>query len=175
MTWAKTDAGRAALISGAGISDQTQRSALRAVDGRTSQAALITSLLSSVPGISDECFEALFARGLIAPVVALAASRSAPAKTARAAPTAIGGVERRGAQRLSSSPMLAYGELSAELTRFISSELGVRGLTLMLALERAATVGELQKVRQAAITRARHKGQSRVSAVSPRFAPRARA
>ena len=84
-------------------------------------------------------------------------------------------VERRGIHRLSSSPSLSYSELSAELTRFISHALGIRGLTLMLALERASTVEELQEVRQIAITRARRKGQSRVAAASPWLALHAEA
>lgn len=172
MIWAKTDSGRAALISGADLTDRTRRSALLAVDGRTAQAALITSLTSSVQGISEAVFQTLFVHGLIAPVAVVTARRTlptAPAVSGAASPRA---VERRGRHRLSSSASLAFGDLSTELTRFIARELGVRGLTLMLALERASTLDELQRVRQIAITRARRKGQSRVAAVSPRLAPR---
>ena len=164
MIWAKTDAGRAALISGVVIIDRMHRTALLSVDGRTAQAALVASLTTSVQGISVAVFQRLFERGLIAPVAVLAARQPVPRR-----------VERRGIHRLSSSPSLSYSELSAELTRFISRELGIRGLTLMLALERASTVEELQEVRQIAITRARRKGQSRVAAASPQLALHARA
>ena len=164
MIWAKTDAGRAALISGVVIIDRMHRTALLSVDGRTAQAALVASLTTSVQGISVAAFQRLFERGLIAPVAVLAARQPVPRR-----------VERRGIHRLSSSPSLSYSELSAELTRFISHELGIRGLTLMLALERAATVADLQRVRQIAITRARRKGQSRVAAASPRLALHAQA
>ncbi len=173
MIWSKTDTGRAALISGQGFTERMHRSALLAVDGLTTESALIASMSTSVQGISESTFQTLFVRGLIAPVAVQAARRRTaahqPVRTA--APTR--SVERRGIQRLSSSPSLAYSDLSAELTRFISRELGVRGLPLLLALERACTIDELQKVRQTAITRVRHKGQSRVAAVSPRLAPRA--
>ena len=160
MIWAKTDAGRAALISGAGLDSRIHRCALLAIDGRTEQAALITSLTSSVQGISEAAFQTLFAGGLIAPVAT--AVRSATVQRH---------LERRGLHRLSSAPSPAYGELSAELTRFISRELGVRGLMLMLALERAATLDELHQVRQRVILRVRRKGASRVAAISPRLAP----
>ena len=172
MIWAKTDSGRAALISGADLTDRARRSALLAVDGRTAQAALIASLTSSVRGISEDVFQTLFVHGLIAPVAVVTARRTLPTQPAVRGTATPGGVERRGRHRLSSSASLAYGDLSAELTRFIARELGVRGLTLILALERASTLDELQRVRQIAITRARRKGQSRAAAVSPRLAPR---
>ena len=63
MIWAKTDTGRAALISGAGLDSRIHRCALLAIDGRTEQAALITSLTSSVQGISEAAFQTLFAGG----------------------------------------------------------------------------------------------------------------
>ena len=164
MIWGKTDAGRAALISGVVTIDRTHRTALLSVDGSTAQTALVASLTTSVQGISESAFQRLFERGLIVPVAVLAARQPVPRR-----------VERRGIHRLSSSPSLSFGELSTELTRFISRGLGIRGLTLMLALERASTVEELQEVRQIAITRARRKGQSRVAAASPRLALHAQA
>ena len=78
MIWAKTDAGRAASISGVVIIDRMHRTALLSVDGRTAQAALVASLTTSVRGISVAAFQRLFERGLIAPVAVLAARQPVP-------------------------------------------------------------------------------------------------
>jgi len=169
MIWAKTNAGRAALLSSRSLTDRVHRTALLAVDGRTPEPALIASLASSVPGMTRAVLQALCASGLIAPV---AASGKAAARQAAGAARPL---ERRGPHRLASAATQAYGDMSAELTRFISAELGVRGYTLLLALEKAATLDELCAVRERAILRVRGKSLGRVNTTSPRLAPRARA
>jgi hypothetical protein len=60
---------------------------------------------------------------------------------------------------------LDYGQFTAALTGIISSELGLRGFVLTLAVEKAATIEELQAVAQRTLTQIRdRKGDAAAAA-----------
>lgn len=128
MIWSKTDAGRVEMQSRALVKERTQRNLLLLIDGVKSQEML----LGSIAGVSKADFDALAALGLIAPVGGSASSGSkaaapAPAAAAPAEPT-------------------DYANFTQTLTQLISSELGLRGFTLTLAVEKAGTPDELRDV-----------------------------
>ena len=50
-----------------------------------------------------------------------------------------------------------YAHLSATLTRLVSTELGLRGLPLTLAVEKARTVEDLRRVADTVVTRIRER------------------
>jgi len=129
MIWSKTDAGRVEMQSRALVKERTQRNLLLLIDGVKSQEML----LGSIAGVSKADFDALSALGLIAPVGGSASSGSkaaAPAPAAAAAP----------------SEPTDYANFTQTLTQLISSELGLRGFTLTLAVEKAGTPEELRDV-----------------------------
>jgi len=131
MIWSKTDAGRVEMQSRALVKERTQRNLLLLIDGVKSQEML----LGSIAGVSKADFDALAALGLIAPVGGSASSGSkaaagAPAAAAPAAP----------------AEPTDYANFTQTLTQLISSELGLRGFTLTLAVEKAGTPEELRDV-----------------------------
>lgn len=126
MIWSKTDAGRVEMQSRALVKERTQRNLLLLIDGVKSQEML----LGSIAGVSKADFDALAALGLIAPVGGAAASGSKAAAPAAAAP----------------SEPSDYANFTQTLTQLISSELGLRGFTLTLAVEKAGTPDELRDV-----------------------------
>lgn len=129
MIWSKTEAGRVEMQSRALVKERTQRNLLLLIDGVKSQEML----LGSIAGVSKADFDALAALGLIVPVGGSASSGSkaaAPAPAAAAAP----------------SEPTDYANFTQTLTQLISSELGLRGFTLTLAVEKAGTPEELRDV-----------------------------
>ncbi|MET0349411.1 MAG: hypothetical protein ABW067_06470 [Rhizobacter sp.] len=128
MIWSKTEAGRVEMQSRALVKERTQRNLLLLIDGVKTQEML----LGSIAGVSKADLDALLALGLIAPVGGTAASSSkapagAPAVAAPAEPS-------------------DYANFTQTLTQLISSELGLRGFTLTLAVEKAGTPDELRDV-----------------------------
>jgi hypothetical protein len=128
MIWSKTDAGRVEMQSRALVKERTQRNLLLLIDGVKTQEML----LGSIAGVSKADFDALAALGLIAPVGGAASSGS---KVAAAAPAAAAPAEPTD-----------YANFTQTLTQLISSELGLRGFTLTLAVEKAGTPDELRDV-----------------------------
>jgi hypothetical protein len=128
MIWSKTDAGRVEMQSRALVKERTQRNLLLLIDGVKTQEML----LGSIAGVSKADFDALAALGLIAPVGGAASSSS---KVAAAAPGAAAPAEPTD-----------YANFTQTLTQLISSELGLRGFTLTLAVEKAGTPDELRDV-----------------------------
>jgi len=129
MIWSKTEAGRVEMQSRALVKERTQRNLLLLIDGVKSQEML----LGSIAGVSKADFDALSSLGLIAPVGGSASSGSrtaAPAPAAAAAP----------------AEPTDYANFTQTLTQLISSELGLRGFTLTLAVEKAGTPEELRDV-----------------------------
>jgi hypothetical protein len=60
---------------------------------------------------------------------------------------------------------LDYAQFTAALTGIISSELGLRGFVLTLAVEKAGTIEELQAVAQRTLTQIRErKGEAAAAA-----------
>lgn len=127
MIWSKTEAGRVEMQSRALVKERTQRNLLLLIDGVKTQEML----LGSIAGVSKADFDALAALGLIAPVGGAASSGSkvaaAPAAAAPSQPS-------------------DYANFTQTLTQLISSELGLRGFTLTLAVEKAGTPEELRDV-----------------------------
>ncbi|NKI94503.1 MULTISPECIES: hypothetical protein [unclassified Rhizobacter] len=138
MIWTKTDAGRIEMTARTRVKERAQRNLLLLIDGAKSEEML----LANVVGVTIEDFRALEALGLIAPVSGSGSSRlHAPAAAAPAAAPAAPGV---------GTPVdpgeLDYAKFTATLTQMISSELGLRGFTLTLAVEKASTIEELRDV-----------------------------
>jgi hypothetical protein len=114
-------------------------------------------LLANLAGISAADFAELQSLGLIAPVAAgsgkgTAGSRAAAAPAPAAAPAA--------------EPVpLDYAQFTGALTQIISKELGLRGFTLTLAVEKAGTIEELRAVADRTIEQLRErKGEAAAAA-----------
>jgi hypothetical protein len=140
VIWTKTDAGRIEMTARTRVKERAQRNLLLLIDGAKSEEML----LANVVGVTIEDLRSLEAMGLIAPVSGSGTSRlhAAPVAAPAAAPaTAAPGV---------GTPVdpgeLDYAKFTATLTQMISSELGLRGFTLTLAVEKASTIEELRDV-----------------------------
>jgi hypothetical protein len=129
VIWTKTDAGRSEIQARRLVNDRAQRNLLLLIDGRKPD----DGLLENVKGVSAADFDSLQALGLIEPATV---GIQATATTAAAAN------DRRAVQR---AP-LGYAEFTAALTQLISSELGLRGFPLTLAVDKASTTEELSQV-----------------------------
>jgi len=140
VIWTKTDAGRIEMTARTRVKERAQRNLLLLIDGAKSEEML----LANVVGVTIEDFRALEALGLIAPVSGSGSSRlhapaaAAPAAAPVAAPSGVGTPVDPGE--------LDYAKFTATLTQMISSELGLRGFTLTLAVEKASTIEELRDV-----------------------------
>jgi hypothetical protein len=136
VIWVKTEQGRAEMQTRALVKERARRNLLLMIDGVRSQDLL----LSSLTGIDQEDFQELRRLNLIAPApgtASLAENRALadePAANAAPEPAAAARGE------------LGYGHFTAALTKLISDHLGLRGLTLTLAVERAQTGEELTEV-----------------------------
>ncbi|CAN7604302.1 hypothetical protein [Rhizobacter sp. LjRoot28] len=130
MIWSKTEAGRLEMQTRALVKERTQRNLLLLIDGIKSQ----DMLLSSIAGVSRADFDALAAMGLIVQTGS-AAGASAPSGASRSAATPAAPAEPSD-----------YAVFTQTLTQLISSELGLRGFTLTLAVEKAGTNDELRAV-----------------------------
>ena len=143
MIWAKTEAGRTEMQARAVIKDRSHRTLMLLIDGVKSEAML----LANVAGISTEDFKALQALGLIAPASSSVRVNTSPSSGAREAAAAPAAPE----------VPLDYATFTGALTQLISNELGLRGFTLTLAVEKAGTIEELQAVAQRTIEQIRER------------------
>jgi hypothetical protein len=140
VIWSKTEAGRAEVQARALVKERLQRNLLLLIDGVKTEEML----LANVVGLKPEDFKFLESLHLIAPVPSSSNGRSSGSSSA----------ERGGAptQPMTLPPPLEdaaemdYGQFTAKLTQLISSELGLRGFTLTLAVEKASTIEELRAV-----------------------------
>ena len=146
MIWVKTDAGRAEMQSRALVKERARRNLLLLIDGSKSEEMLLANLA----GISAQDFQELRKLDLIAPasgaVTVGSATRTSTPDSAR--PTA--------PQPLAASP-LDYSQFTAALTQLISSNLGLRGFTLTLAVDKASTIEELREVAQRVVEQIRER------------------
>lgn len=159
MIWAKTDAGRAEVQSRALIKVRSQRNLLLLIDGHKSEEML----LAGVAGITPDDFSALEAMGLIEPLFeppARSSARSAapapaaPPATARSsAPVPLGAAEPPAA----ADEDFDHVGFTETLTQLIAKELGLRGFTLTLAVEKASNAQELKDVGKRTIEQIREK------------------
>jgi hypothetical protein len=128
VIWTKTDAGRSEIQARRLVNDRAQRNLLLLIDGIKPD----DGLLQNVKGVSSADFDSLQALGLIEP----ATPGSKPSATSAAV------IDVPASQR---AP-LSYAEFTAALTQLISSELGLRGFPLTLAVDKASTTEELTQV-----------------------------
>jgi hypothetical protein len=153
VIWVKTDAGRAEMQSRALVKDRARRNLLLLIDGTKSEEMLLANLA----GISAQDFQELRKLDLIAPAAGAVtvgnASRVATPDSAR--PTV--------PQALAATP-LDYSQFTAALTQLISSNLGLRGFTLTLAVDKASTIEELREVAQRVIEQIRERKGDAVAA-----------
>ena len=135
MIWVKTDAGRAEMQNRALVKERARRNLLLLIDGIKYE----DMLLANLAGITADDFQELRKLDLIAPasgaVTVGGVSRPAPFEATR--PTVPLPLETKS---------LDYSEFTAALTRLISSQLGLRGFTLTLAVDKASTIEELREV-----------------------------
>jgi hypothetical protein len=162
VIWIKTDAGRAEMQTRALVKERSQRTLLLLIDGSKSD----DTLLASVAGTRPEDFMALQELGLIAPAQAAsrAASRSG-ASTIPAPLTAPAPLDVTLPSSLDPVGEIDYARFTATLTQLISKEIGLRGFTLTLAVEKAGTIEELQAVAQRTLDQIRdRKGEAAAAA-----------
>lgn len=150
VIWSKTDAGRAEMQARALVKERTQRNLLLLIDGVKTEEML----LANVTGLKAEDFKFLESLHLIAPVSGSSARSSSPSSSAAAD-------KATAAQPAPVDEQLFdYPHFTATLTQLISSELGLRGFTLTLAVEKAGTIEELRAVADRVIEQIRdRKGQ----------------
>lgn len=130
--WIKTDMGRAEISMRTRVPERMRRTLLLLIDGRRSEEAL----LNSVAGSAAHDFAHLERLGLIARLQASSAA-PVPALLAHTDIDVLIG---------DAPPAPSYAQLTTRLTQLISSQLGLRGFRLTLAVEKAANVQELLHV-----------------------------
>ena len=148
MIWIKTDAGRAEIQTRRLVIDRAQRNLLLLIDGHRPDEGL----LQNIKGTSATDFDALQALGLIEPAGTSAVANLAANSAANSAAGSAANAPLE-AQR---AP-LGYAEFTAALTQLISSELGLRGFTLTLAVDKASTTEELTEVATKVINQIRER------------------
>jgi hypothetical protein len=146
VIWVKTDAGRAEMQTRALIKERARRNLLLLIDGAKTEEMLLANLA----GISAEDFQELRKLDLIAPAsgavtVGNPARATAFEATRPILPTPLEGKS------------LDYSEFTAALTKLISGQLGLRGFTLTLAVDKASTIEELRDVAQRVIEQIRER------------------
>ena len=153
MIWVKTDAGRAEMQNRALIKERARRNLLLLIDGQKSEEMLLANLA----GISAADFQELRKLDLIAPAAG-AVTVGNPARAANVEPS------RPTVPLPLEAKSLDRSAFTAALTRLISTQLGLRGFTLTLALDKASTSEELRDVAQRVIEQVRErKGEAAAS------------
>ena len=142
MIWGKTEAGRLEMQTRALVKERARRNLLLLIDGVKTDAML----LGGLAGITEADFDALRDLGLIAPVAESSGTRANRASAASSASTPAPAAPPPPAEAAAPAAPLDYAQFTAALTQLISSELGLRGFVLTLAVEKAGTIEELQAV-----------------------------
>jgi hypothetical protein len=155
VIWGKTEAGRLEMQSRALVKERAKRNLLLLIDGVKTDAMLLDGLA----GITATDFDVLQELGLITQVAESPAGRSTRG-SATTTSSALSPLEPA-----APAAPLDYAQFTAALTLMISSELGLRGLMLTLAVEKASTIEELRAVADRTITQiAERKGEARAAA-----------
>jgi hypothetical protein len=133
------------------VKERSQRNLLLLIDGVKTEEML----LANVVGLKPEDFTFLESLHLIAPVSGSSAVRAtAPMPLASEAPKAA-------PEAAPEENLFDYPHFTATLTKLISSELGLRGFTLTLAVEKANSIEELRSVADRVLEQIRdRKGQA---------------
>jgi len=153
VIWVKTDAGRAEMQNRALVKERARRNLLLLIDGAKSEEMLLANLA----GITAADFQELRKLDLIAPAagavtVGNPARASSSEATRPTVPLPLDGKQ------------LDYSAFTAALTKLISTQLGLRGFTLTLAVDKASTIEELRDVAQRVIEQVRErKGEAAAS------------
>jgi hypothetical protein len=153
VIWVKTDAGRAEMQNRALVKERARRNLLLLIDGAKSEEMLLANLA----GITAADFQELRKLDLIAPASgAVTVGNSARAGSSEASrPTVPLPLDVKS---------LDYSAFTAALTKLISAQLGLRGFTLTLAVDKASTIEELRDVAQRVIEQVRErKGEAAAS------------
>lgn len=157
MIWSKTEAGRTEVQSRALVKERLQRNLLLLIDGVKTEEML----LANVVGLKPDDFKFLESLNLITQVSSSSSSRSSSSSSSSS--------DRGGAATepmslpsgLDEPTVVDYGQFTAKLTQMISNELGLRGFTLTLAVEKASTIAELRAVAERVLEQIRErKGDS---------------
>ena len=131
------------------VKERAQRNLLLVIDGVKTEELLLANLA----GISATDFAELQSLGLIAPAAGGSSKGATGSRTAAAPAPAAEPVE------------LDYAQFTGALTQIISKELGLRGFTLTLAVEKASTIEELRAVADRTIEQLRdRKGEAAAAA-----------
>ena len=146
VIWVKTDAGRAEMQNRALVKERARRNLLLLIDGAKSEEMLLANLA----GITAADFQELRKLDLIAPAAgAVTVGNPARANAFEATrPTVPLPLEGKS---------LDYSQFTAALTKLISTQLGLRGFTLTLAVDKASTIEELRDVAQRVIEQVRER------------------
>jgi hypothetical protein len=162
VIWGKTDAGRLEMQTRALVKERARRNLLLLIDGVKTD----TMLLGGLAGITEADFDALRDLGLIAPVAEPSGARANRAAAASSASTAAPApAAAPPAEAAAPAAPLDYAQFTAALTQLISSELGLRGFVLTLAVEKAGTSEELQAVAARTLAQiAERHGEARAAA-----------
>ena len=154
MIWVKTDAGRVEMQARALVKDRARRNLLLLIDGSKSEEMLLANLA----GITADRFPGTAEarpdrpgrrRGDRRQSVARRQRRLGPHHGAPAACPAV----------RSTTP-----QFTAALTKLISANLGLRGFTLTLAVEKAGTIEELREVAHRTLDQIRERKGEAVAA-----------
>jgi hypothetical protein len=148
VIWAKTEAGRAEMQTKALIKERVQRNLLLLIDGQKSEEMLLANL----SGVNRDDFATLHMLGLIEPVAGKPGT-----SVAAPAPAAAPAVAPAPAPAPPQEAGLDYAQFTAALTQLISKELGLRGFTLTLAVEKASTIEDLKAVAEKTIAQIKDK------------------
>ena len=146
VIWVKTDAGRAEMQNRALVKERARRNLLLLIDGQKSEEMLLANLA----GITAADFQELRKLDLIAPAAG-AVTVGNPARAA--SPEA----SRPTVPLPLDAKSLDYSAFTAALTKLISAQLGLRGFTLTLAVDKASTIEELRDVAQRVIEQVRER------------------
>lgn len=142
MIWIKTDIGRAEIAARKRVPERARRNLLLLIDGNRSQDLLLDSVIGST--LAD--FDLLAQLGLITCVRAEAPTAAALNRMPAHVPAAFAAAPTEIDVLIDEHPTPNYAQLTTRLTQLISSELGLRGFRLTLAVEKAADVNQLMPV-----------------------------
>ena len=124
------------------VKERSQRNLLLLIDGAKTEEML----LANVVGIKPEDFKVLESLGLIAPAVGSSSSRSHSSSSSSSSSAPAPAAAPAAPAADSEEHFLDYSEFTTALTQLISSELGLRGFTLTLAVDKASSIEELRDV-----------------------------
>jgi hypothetical protein len=120
------------------VKERSQRNLLLLIDGIKTEEML----LANVAGVKPEDFKSLESLGLIAPVSSSSSSSRSHSSASSSSASAPAAAPAAAAEE----HFLDYAEFTTALTQLISSELGLRGFTLTLAVDKASSIEELREV-----------------------------